>query len=94
MDVEGNGAPKPKAPGAAAASKPGGAPGASSLWATHREEILSLLPYLWPKEEPKLKVFMVLAFVCLLSAKLFNILVRVCQLRGGPAQPCAALVSL
>ena len=58
-----------------AAKEAAAAPG-SSLWSTHREEFLSLLPFLWPREEPKLKVFIVLAFVCLIAAKLFNILVR------------------
>ena len=74
VDLEGSGG-KPKAQ--AAKAEP-----ASSLWSTHREEFLSLLPFLWPKEEPKLKVFIVLAFMCLIAAKLFNILVRTaCGLR-------------
>ena len=62
-------------PKAQAAKEAAAAPG-SSLWSSHREEFLSLLPFLWPREEPKLKVFIVLAFVCLIAAKLFNILVR------------------
>ena len=41
----------------------------------HREEFMSLLPFLWPTEEPRLKVFIVLAFLCLLAAKGLNICV-------------------
>jgi hypothetical protein len=71
MDVEGNGssntAKKVAAP--PAPSTP------SSIWGAHKEEFLSLLPFLWPKDEPRLKVFMVCAFVCLIAAKLFNICV-------------------
>ncbi len=71
--MEGNGHAKPKTEDAAKEKTP---PPGSSLWSTHRDEFLSLLPFLWPKEEPKLKVFIVLAFVCLISAKLFNIMAR------------------
>lgn len=65
-DVEGG---KPKA------SQPPPQPSPTAFWKTHKEEFLSLLPFLWPKEEPKLKAFIILAFVCLIAAKLFNICV-------------------
>ena len=43
----------------------------------HREEFLSLLPFLWPKEEPRLKLSIVFAFLCLLASKGFNICVPI-----------------
>lgn len=58
------------AAGAAATSPPG-----ASLWSAHREQLLSLLPYLWPRDEPRLRVFIVLAFVCLVVSKALNVLV-------------------
>jgi hypothetical protein len=68
MDVEGNGSSseKPKKPAAPAPSTP------SSIWGAHKEEFMSLLPFLWPKKEPRLKVFMVCAFFFLIAAKLFS----------------------
>ena len=88
VDLEGSGG-KPGQP-KAQAGKAVDAPGpAASLWTTHREEFLSLLPFLWPREEPKLKVFIVLAFVCLIAAKLFNILVRGRTRRSGANVGCS-----
>lgn len=47
------------------------------FWKEHREEFLALLPFLWPKGEPRLRLFLVLAVICLFGAKVFNVLVPI-----------------
>ena len=70
-DVEKDGSVKPK-------------PDEPKRW-EHREEFMSLLPFLWPKEEPRLKVRAGAQAAKLLSA-------LACALRRAqlPVRPAAA----
>src|ERR1700712_917946 len=67
-----------------------------SSWAT----VLSLLPYLWPKNEPALRVRLILATIAMLLAKVATVYVPILyshavdQLAGkaGPLMVPAALI--
>jgi ATP-binding cassette subfamily B protein len=47
------------------------------FWKEHKAQLLELAPYLWPKDEPALRICIVLSFSCLVLAKVFNVLVPV-----------------
>ena len=38
---------------------------------------MSLLPFLWPKGEPRLRVLLIVAAACLFASKCFNVLVPI-----------------
>ena len=74
------------APASAPAGKPSGASDASgtesktakkrgkeSFWALHKKELWELVPYLWPRGQPLLRLMMFLSVVFLLASKLCNV---------------------
>ena len=51
----------------------------------HGKALLAILPYLWPKGETGLKARVVIAMVCLLAAKMANVLVPIIYARAVDA---------
>jgi len=44
-----------------------------SFWKLHKQELWELLPYLWPKNKPHLRLMMFMSVVFLLASKLSNV---------------------
>lgn len=64
--------PSDASDGAAAASKMAKKT-KESFWTLHKRELWELMPYLWPKGQPLLRVMMFLSVVFLLASKLSNV---------------------
>ena len=52
---------------------------------SHRNALVTILPYLWPRGETELKVRVVLAVICLILAKAANVLVPIAYARAVDA---------
>lgn len=72
VDVE---AGKGGAPGEVAkpTTEPTTKPKKQSFWKLHKQELWELLPYLWPKNKPHLRLMMLMSVVFLLASKLSNV---------------------
>ena len=64
----------------------------------HLQTLMTLLPWLWPKEEPELRLRVVVAVICLALSKAANVLVPIVYARAvdalAPRQGAGALVAV